>query len=601
MAARDIAAEILARTDIVGLISNYVTLHRAGANMVGLCPFHSERTPSFTVFPGSNSFYCFGCGAGGDAITFVRRMENLDFPDALEQLAKRAGIRIPQEPQLYQGKKYDRNRFFAMNREAARFFHQTLRDGEAESIAAMDYLVKKRGLSTATITHFGLGFAPPGYETFPAYMLDKGYTPDELTTAFLCGRSERSGRLYASFRNRVMFPIIDLSGNIIAFGGRVMDDSLPKYKNSSDTPVFRKSRNLFALNFARSACAEQLILCEGYMDVIALHAAGFTNAVATLGTSLTEEQARILTRYTKKVIIAYDMDEAGRRAADRAIRMFGDVGLEARFLRLDGAKDPDEYIKKYGADRFRQMLGESRSRFDYYYENVLTKYDLHSPQEKVRALSEMCTLIASFPSPAEREVYITEIARRFDVKADSLRSEIGRLLRRRLTEANRQQVQKMHQAASGYNDRVNPDFARNPGVARAEENVLGMLLIREEHRKAAFSPPISLTEADFSTALGKKIFAFLKKCEEEGRGPDTPDAYFTTEEVGRITRMKVMRMQLTENGDAVFSECVRQLRRAVAEQSQETETPTLTDLTALVRRRKEEVDLPSEGDGKINE
>ena len=333
MIDRAVIEEILARTDLPSLIGSYVTLKRAGTNMTGLCPFHSEKTPSFTVFTASNSFYCFGCGAGGDAITFVRRMENLEYPDAIEVLAKRAGITIRQTVEVSGGKKYDRARFYEMNRDAARFFHANLHKDTPNARAAMDYLRNKRGLSAATITHFGLGYAPAEYGVFSDYMKSKGYREDELIDGFLCGRSEK-GRLYDAFRNRVMFPIIDLTGNIIAFGGRVMDDSLPKYKNSSDTPVFKKSRNLFALNFARTACAEQIILCEGYMDVIALHAAGFTNAVATLGTALTEEQARMISRYTKKVIISYDMDEAGRRAADRAVRMFSEVGLDVKLLKL---------------------------------------------------------------------------------------------------------------------------------------------------------------------------------------------------------------------------------------------------------------------------
>ena len=321
MIAREIVEEVLARTDLSSLIGSYVTLKRAGSNMSGLCPFHSEKTPSFTVFTASNSFYCFGCGAGGDAITFVRRMENLEYSDAVEVLAKRAGIRIPTTRETYEGKRFDRNRLYEMNRAAAKFFHSCLRADNPDARAALDYLTKKRGLSPATVTHFGLGYAPNSYDLFVKHMRESGYTEDELVTGVLCARSQKTGNLYSLFRNRVMFPIIDLTGNIIAFGGRVMDDSKPKYYNSSDSPVFKKSKNLFALNFARTACAEQLILCEGYMDVIALHAAGFTNAVATLGTALTEEQARMMTRYTKKVIISYDMDEAGRRAAERAVRM----------------------------------------------------------------------------------------------------------------------------------------------------------------------------------------------------------------------------------------------------------------------------------------
>lgn len=585
MIDRAVIEEILARTDLPSLIGSYVTLKRAGTNMTGLCPFHSEKTPSFTVFTASNSFYCFGCGAGGDAITFVRRMENLEYPDAIEVLAKRAGITIRQTVEVSGGKKYDRARFYEMNRDAARFFHANLHKDTPNARAAMDYLRNKRGLSAATITHFGLGYAPAEYGVFSDYMKSKGYREDELIDGFLCGRSEK-GRLYDAFRNRVMFPIIDLTGNIIAFGGRVMDDSLPKYKNSSDTPVFKKSRNLFALNFARTACAEQIILCEGYMDVIALHAAGFTNAVATLGTALTEEQARMISRYTKKVIISYDMDEAGRRAADRAVRMFSEVGLDVKLLKLQDAKDPDEYIKKFGADRFRRNLEESRTRFDYNLERILSTYDINVPQEKVKALSELCELISGFYSSAERDVYISIVAKNTDIEPASIRRDVERLVHRQQKDFKTKEKQKIHQATSGFGDKVNPDFVRNPAAARAEETVLGLMLLRTELCDKATKPPYSLTEDDFFTALGKKIFAFLTNRNED-RETD-PNAVFSPEEVGRITEMRVRRMQLTENGENVFADSVANLRAAVASQQERDGGLTLQNLQDIINRRKDE-------------
>lgn len=585
MIDRAVIEEILARTDLPSLIGSYVTLKRAGTNMTGLCPFHSEKTPSFTVFTASNSFYCFGCGAGGDAITFVRRMENLEYPDAIEVLAKRAGITIRQTVEVSGGKKYDRARFYEMNRDAARFFHANLHKDTPNARAAMDYLRNKRGLSAATITHFGLGYAPAEYGVFSDYMKSKGYREDELIDGFLCGRSEK-GRLYDAFRNRVMFPIIDLTGNIIAFGGRVMDDSLPKYKNSSDTPVFKKSRNLFALNFARTACAEQIILCEGYMDVIALHAAGFTNAVATLGTALTEEQARMISRYTKKVIISYDMDEAGRRAADRAVRMFSEVGLDVKLLKLQDAKDPDEYIKKFGADRFRRNLEESRTRFDYNLERILSTYDINVPQEKVKALSELCELISGFYSSAERDVYISIVAKNTDIEPASIRRDVERLVHRQQKDFKTKEKQKIHQATSGFGDKVNPDFVRNPAAARAEETVLGLMLLRTELCDKATKPPYSLTEDDFFTALGKKIFTFLTDRNED-RETD-PNAVFSPEEVGRITEMRVRRMQLTENGENVFADSVANLRAAVASQQERDGGLTLQNLQDIINRRKDE-------------
>ncbi len=588
MIPREIVEEVLARTDIVSLIGSYVTLKRAGSNMTGLCPFHSEKTPSFTVFTAGNNFYCFGCGAGGDAVTFLRRMENLEYTDAVEQLAKRAGVRIPETPTVHAGRRYDKSRFLEMNREAARFFHASLRAKDDGARQAMDYLRNKRGLSESTITHFGLGYAPDSFDLFTDHMRSRGYSEDELITGFLCGRSQKTGRLYDGFRNRVMFPIIDVSGNVIAFGGRVMDGGEPKYKNSSDTPVFKKSRNLFALNFARTACAEQLILCEGYMDVIALHAAGFTNAVATLGTALTEEQARLMTRYTKKVIISYDMDEAGRRAADRAVRMFGDVGLEVKLLQMPDAKDPDEFIKKFGAERFRQLLTESRSKFDYNFERVLSRFDLRNPQEKIKALENMCELISEFYSAAERDVYIGEAARALEVEATAIRRDVERRIEKKRKEYKEVERQKIHRDIAGFGDRVNLDFVKNPAVARAEETVLGLLLLREDNRKLAFSGDAPLTASDFSTDFGKKVFSFIKAAYDADHAPDMLDESFTTDEVGRITRMKVARMQLTENGEAVFRESLSVLRREISLGQGADGGLSMSGLADLISRRQSE-------------
>lgn len=587
MIAKEIVEEVLARTDLPALIGGYVTLKRAGSNQTGSCPFHSERTPSFTVFSASNSFYCFGCGAGGDAITFVRRIENLEYEDAVEFLARRAGIRIQRAPEMYAGKRYDRARLFEMNKDAARFFHACLYQNNANARAALQYLTEKRGLSKAVITHFGLGYSPAEYDTFSSYMKSKGYTEDELIAGFLCGRSER-GSLYSSFRNRVMFPIIDLSGNIIAFGGRVMDDSLPKYKNSSDTPVFKKSKNLFALNFARTACAEQLILCEGYMDVIALHAAGFTNAVATLGTALTEDQARMMTRYTKKIIISYDMDDAGRRAADRAVKMFGDVGLDVKLLKLNGAKDPDEFIKKFGADKFRSLLEESRTKFEYYFESILNKHDIAVPQEKIKAIGEMCELISGFYSSAERDVYIAEVAKKTDVSPESIRRDVERMIAKKKSAYKQQEKKKIHQTAAGFADKVNLDFVKNPAAARAEEAVLGLMLLQIGHRTSAFSPAIDLKESDFCTEFGKKVFSYIREHATEADVTELLNESFSTDEVGRITHMKIARMQLTDNGDDVFVESVRRLREAVSAAQEKNNGMTLSGLSALIDRRKTE-------------
>lgn len=559
MIDNNIVEEIKSRNDIVDLISSYVSLKRAGSNMLGLCPFHSEKTPSFTVFPARQGYYCFGCGAGGDAITFVRQIENLEYVPALEFLAKRVGITIPAD-MTRRGDGFDRTRMLNMNKEAARFFRECLFDPEIGAPARAYF--EKRALSTATIKHFGLGFSPPGFSALTKHLHDLGYTDAEMTAGFLCGRSKKTGAPFDYFRNRIMFPIIDVSGNVIAFGGRVMDDSVPKYLNSSDTPVFKKSRNLFALNFARTACAEEMVLCEGYMDVIAMHAAGFTNAVATLGTALTPEQARIMSRYTKRVLISYDSDAAGQKAANRAIGILGEVGLDVRVLKIDGAKDPDEFIKKFGAEKFRAQLAGSAGKFDYNMNSVLARYDVSTPDGKIKACAELAELIAGIYSSAEREVYITAASGRLDIPAESIRSDVERKLRKRKSEYKKQQAQKIVRQSAGYGDRVNPDYAKNLAAAKAEEAVLGMLLLYPEHREAVRLGKVKLAAEDFFTDFGKRVFGAIAENDKDGTfSLSVLGQYFTPEEEGRITRMQLSRSELSDNGAEVFAESVAALRR----------------------------------------
>ncbi len=570
MISKETIEQVLMRNDIETLIGSYVSLKRAGSNLKGLCPFHSEKSPSFTVYPADNSFYCFGCGAGGDAITFIRKRENLDYPDAVEFLANRAGITIVKEERgvVSSAPKFDRNRMFQMNVDAAKFFNKCLFADDPDAKNALAYFTEVRGLSMATIKHFGLGFAPNSFDVFSKYMLAKGYTYDELVAGFLCGKNDK-GRYYDAFRNRIMFPIIDVSGNVIAFGGRVMDDSKPKYKNSSDTPVFKKSRNLFALNFARHNCQESLILCEGYMDVIAMHAAGFENAVATLGTAITSEQARMMSRYTKKVIISYDADEAGQKAAMRAVKMLTDVGLDVSILKVPGAKDPDEYIKKFGADKFRNLLSESKSKFDYNLEIILSKYDINLSQDKIKALHESEKLICETYSSAERDIYIQNVSKIFGVDAKSIKADVNSLLSKAEKAWRKDESNKIKQDAVGYSDRVNPDFIKAPAAAKCEENLLGLLLMYPEHRKAVFEGNL-LTYDDFFTELNKRIFTYLENAyHNNGDSHLDIDEQFTVDERGRITRMKLSRMELSDNGVVVLNDAIDKLRRAVEKKKNE--------------------------------
>jgi len=586
--SKETIEQVLMRNDIEGLIGSYVTLKRAGSNLKGLCPFHSEKTPSFTVYPQDNSFYCFGCGAGGDAITFIRKRENLDYPDAVEFLANRAGITIVRDESKSSYSptpKFDRAKMLRMNVDAAKYFHGCLFSDTPEARAALDYFVNKRGLSLATIKHFGLGFAPNSFDTFSKYMRSKGYTYDELVAGFLCGKSEK-GTYYDAFRNRVMFPIIDVAGNVIAFGGRVMDDSKPKYKNSSDTPVFKKSRNLFALNFARLTCQETMILCEGYMDVIAMHSAGFTNAVATLGTAITSEQARMMSRYTKKVIISYDADEAGQKAAMRAIKMLSDVGLDVTILKVPGAKDPDEYIKANGADKFKALLESSKTRFDYNMENILAKHDVSLATEKIKALHLLEKLISETYSAAERDIYIRVVAEKLELDVKSIKSDVDRLIRSAALTRKREESDRIKQDAVGYSDRVNPDYIKAPAVAKHEENVLGLLLLYPEHRRDVYEGAL-LTEEDFFTDLSKRVFSYLGRCYSEGidYSININDS-FTSDEVGRIVKMKVSRMSMTDNGDAVLSESIEALKTSVRKNALKS-NKSIEGLMQLLNNKRE--------------
>ncbi len=587
MIPREVIDEITYRCNIEDVISSYVTLKRAGSNFNGVCPFHSEKTPSFTVFPTTKSFYCFGCGAGGDVISFVMRAENVDYPSAIELLAAKVGITIPQNTEIKPNDVMSRKRTYEMNLEAAKFFRSCLYD-EKLGVRGREYFASRR-LSGATVKHFGLGYAPEGFGMLTDHMHKKGFSDEELIAGFLCGKSQKTGRAYDYFRNRVMFPIIDTQGNIIAFGGRVLDDSKPKYLNSSDTPGFKKSRNLFALNYAKDACSEQMILCEGYMDVIALHQAGFTNAVATLGTAITSEQARIMSKYTKKVIISYDSDEAGQRAANKAMSMLGAVGVEVRVLKMDGAKDPDEYIKKFGPDRFRMVLGNSRTSFDYKSEAVYAKYDVGSPGGKIKASEELCEIVSSYESGVEREVYISQISERLGLPSEAIKNDVERLRRKMLREIKKQESREAYNQVKNYGDRTNPDAAKNVRANAAEETIIGLLLDHPEHRSAILTGKVDLSVDYFYTALGKRVFGKIIELEatDEGFSYSVLISEFNEDEKGRIERCRQKRRELTENGTDVLKESAATLKR---EKMHKDETESGDKFASLNRKKKDLAD-----------
>ena len=419
----DYLQELSQRTDIIELVSGYVQLRRRGRTYTGLCPFHSEKTPSFVVYPENSSFYCFGCGAGGDAITFVKKINNLDYIEAVRFLASRAGMPMPDERDDA-GK--IKRRILEMNKDAARFFAAQLNTEEGRH--ARGYL-RGRALSDTTIRRFGLGYAPDGYHATSDHLRKLGYTEEELLTGGIIKRGQRGGT-YDFFHDRVIFPIIDLRGNVIAFGGRRMgEEGGPKYLNSGDTPVFKKSRNMFALNFAKKSKSRRYILCEGYMDAIALHQAGFDTAVAPLGTAFTPEQARLLSNYAEELVLSYDSDEAGQKATRRAIDILSNEPMKVSILTVQGAKDPDEFIKKYGADRFRMLLDGCSNAIEYELSRAKAKYDLTKPDGQVGYLKDAIEILSGEVTPTERDVYAGRVAEETNVEKKSVLTQLDARVR----------------------------------------------------------------------------------------------------------------------------------------------------------------------------
>ena len=419
---KETVKEILDRVNIVELISEDISISKNGRNYIGLCPFHNEKTPSFTVFTESGRFQCFGCGEKGDAITFLMKTENLSYPAAVKELADRVGVTIPTDEMDTEQKKH--NRGYLLNRKAAEFFYKNL--FAPVGAKALAYLQNERKLSVETIKTLGLGYAPDSFDQLKRYLLKCGFYERELVEYSLCNQSE-NGHTYDVFRNRVMFPIQDTYGNIVAFGGRVLGDGSPKYLNSSETRVFHKGQHLFGLHRAKEYGKEQMILCEGYMDVIALNSVGIMNAVATLGTALTVEQAEILKKHTKRILINFDSDNAGQAAAERALTIFEKVGLAAKVVSSENAKDPDEYIKAFGKDAYIQALSESKNGFKFRMNRILKRYDLSQIEEKIEAAKELVLLIAETDSAVTRDIYARIAAEHLEISAEAIICDILRM------------------------------------------------------------------------------------------------------------------------------------------------------------------------------
>ena len=498
--------ELTERNDIVDVVGSYVSLgKRSGANLFGLCPFHNERTPSFAVNPAGQFYHCFGCGKGGGVINFIMEIENLSYPDAVAFLAKRAGMQMPEDSFDRDAKK--RSRLLAANRDAARWFYEQLVTPEGKRCT--DYMAGRR-IAPTIARRFGLGFAPQRSEAFLDAMRQKGYSDWELSDADLIRRGDHG--FYSTFRDRLMFPIIDVRGNVIGFSGRTLGDAGAKYLNSKDTLVFNKGRNLFALNLAKKSKAGYIILSEGNIDIVALHQAGFDSAVASLGTSLTPEQARLISRYTNEVIIAYDNDGAGIKASQRAIGILERLDLKVRVLRMTGAKDPDEYIKTRGADAFRNLLEGSEDQVDYRLGAVSAKYDLSQDDQKVAFLKEASALLATLPGAVEREVYAIRVAGQAGVGQDAVIQEVERRRKQLLRKAARTEEQELNRPERMAQPADRELRYRNPVSAAAEEGVIRLLYLEPSLVQEGGLPEAAVFSSE---ALGR-IYTILRQKIEEG-------------------------------------------------------------------------------------
>ena len=530
----DFISEVKYRNDLGELAASYMQLKRRGRNLVGLCPFHGEKTPSFNIYTENGSFYCFGCGTGGDVITFVMKIENLDYLEAVKFLAQRAGMSMPEDD-------YDdsmsrlRTRIYEANREAARFYYKKL--GEREGAEGLAYL-RGRGLADSTIRHFGLGFAPDSRFSLGDHLLSKGFTESELIAANLVFKS-RSGRgVVDRFYNRVMFPIIDVRGNVIAFGGRIMTDQKPKYLNTSDTIVFNKSYNLFSLNNAKNSKSRAFILCEGYMDVISLNQAGFTEAIATLGTALTIDQATLLKRYCDEVIICYDADDAGQKATARAINILRSAGLVVRVLRIPDGKDPDEFIRRHGDKghaAFKNLLESSGNDVEYRMLQLRTGFDMTTPQGKLGYLNEGVKILAELDNPMERDIYASKLADDTDVAKPSIMEQINRLTRRKASARRKEDFKKMQKNLSARDDRINPQHASHLRAATAEENLIAFLVNNPDKQGYIES---RIKADDFITDFNRKLYLYFLERIKNKKDPMTAiSADFTADETSQIYRI----------------------------------------------------------------
>ena len=564
---RQFLDELVSRCDIVDVVSSYVALQHKGSNYFGLCPFHNEKTGSFSVSPDKQIYYCFGCKRGGGVISFIMEIEGLSFPDAVRFLAKRVGMTVPEEEADREASRH-RQRLLAVNKDAARWFYQNLSRPEGAAVAA--YL-ERRKISRKTAMNFGLGASLDSWDSLLTAMLQKGYTKRELLDAGLVVQNQK-GRLYDKFRNRLIFPVIDVRGDVVAFGGRVLDKSEPKYLNTQETAVYSKRRNLYGINLAKRTKRPNFILCEGNIDVITLHQAGFDNAVASMGTALTTEQIRLLSRYTKELVLCYDNDGAGQAATEKAISLLENSEFNVRVLSLprrlqDGEyvkQDVDDFIKFQGPAAFQAILDGSENQMDYRMDAVAAKYDLSDGEAKISYSAEIAALIASLPNAVEREVYAGRAAERAGVSRDAMLLEVKRA-RSKQRGKECQALKKEALNVSGLRQpesrAIRYDDVRS---AMAEEGVIRLLFLDGSLADRCGD----LAPEDFSSPLLGKIYGEQLQAAREGRTPAPAllQEALTTEEMGHLTAL-LQKPESLAAADKSLPDYIEIIRRSAAKRT----------------------------------
>ncbi len=574
--------ELTERNDIADVVSQYVRLNKkSGNNLFGLCPFHSEKSPSFSVSNDKQIYHCFGCGKGGSVINFIMEIENLSYPDAIRFLARRVGMAVPEDEK---DENYSRReRMLQLNRDAARFFYDQLSTQGGE--AARQYIIQ-RDISNAMVTSFGLGFAPDSWDSLVSAMQKKGYTKPELLDAGLARASKKGdGGIYDTFRNRLMFPVIDIRGSVIGFSGRILGDGEPKYMNSPETLVFSKSHNLFAMNLAKKSKMGYIILSEGNIDVVAMHQAGFDCAVASLGTSLTPEQARLISRFVNEVVIAYDGDAAGQKASQRAITILQQLDIKVRVLRMTGAKDPDEFIKKFGTAAFENLLRRSESHIEYRLADIAAKFDLGSDESRVAFIRDATGLIASLPSAVEREVYSRKAADMAKVSGDTVSGEVERLRKKLLGQAKKKQESENARPAHMQQPRDRKLHFENVKSATAEKGVLRLLY----YDPSLFANGAEIIGDDFSSELLAKFYEELGQLAKNGAQPSLAllSERFSNEEISILTEILSEPQELSQ-GEKARNDYIKIIKteKLARRQTQGGDGIDLNDFASKLRESK---------------